>query len=126
MILFANVGFLAYWAYEFFQEQKKTLMIKHAWIYQKVCVCHKKDHQRFQREQQMILRRVQNEAEVAELEALIDTLQQAKDIYASGAALDKDQKFRHLFKKFYNDIIVEIDINKVQSESEQRLNMMLS
>jgi hypothetical protein len=42
----------------------------------------------------MILRKTQNEAEVAELESLIDNLQQAKEIYAGGQSLEKDQKFR--------------------------------
>jgi|LauGreDrversion4_2_1035121.scaffolds.fasta_scaffold36132_1 hypothetical protein len=60
-------------------------MIKHAWVYRLICVCHKKDQSRFEREQQIILRKVQNEGEVAELESLIDTLQQAKEIYASGS-----------------------------------------
>ena len=33
VILMANVGFLVFWAYSFVSEIKKTLMIKHAWVY---------------------------------------------------------------------------------------------
>jgi hypothetical protein len=51
VILMANVGFLVFWAYSFFSEIKKTLMIKHAWVYKLICVCHKKDQDRFEREQ---------------------------------------------------------------------------
>ena len=51
VILMANFGFIVFWAYSFFNEIKKTLMIKHAWVYKVICVCHKKDQDRFESEQ---------------------------------------------------------------------------
>lgn len=100
VILLVNLSFIIFWLYCFFHELKKTLIIKQAWLYRALFVCHKKDEQRFEREQAMMERKVQNEGEVSELEGLIDMLQQVKGIYAEGQALDKDQKFRFLFKRF--------------------------
>jgi hypothetical protein len=59
------------------------------------------------------------------LESLIDLLQHTKEIYAGGQALDRDQRFRYLYKKFVLDL-KDLDVTRVQSESEQRLNMMIT
>jgi hypothetical protein len=53
---------------------KKTLFTKHAWVYKMVCICQKKDEQKFEREQALVIKKQKNEEEVNELEALIDAL----------------------------------------------------
>lgn len=52
-------------------------------------------------------------------------MQHTKEIYAGGQALDRDQRFRYLYKKFVLDL-KDLDVTRVQSESEQRLNMMIT
>lgn len=74
VILVVNVGFFIFWGQQFFNELKKTLFIKQAWIYKLVCVCHKKDAEKFEREKALVLRKQANEDEVNELEGLIDSL----------------------------------------------------
>ena len=68
---------------------------------------------------------MQNEAEVTELETLIDTLQQVKEIYASGESLERDKRFRYLFKKFFIEL-KDIDVTKIQSVKDKVLSLMIS
>ena len=71
------------------------------------------------------MQKQQNEEEVNELEALIDTLQQAKETYAGGHSLEKDKKFKNLFKKFKNELTL-IEVTKIQSEKDTMLSMFTS
>ncbi len=87
-----------------------------------LCVCLKKDQEKFEREKTLLLQKIANENEVNELEALIDSLTVAKEIYAGGHSLEKDRKFKQIFKKFKNDL-ARIEVGKVQSEQEIRMAM---
>jgi hypothetical protein len=43
---------------------------------------------------------------------LIDSLTFAKEIYAGGHSLEKDRKFKQIFKRFKNELAL-IDVGKV-------------
>ena len=122
VILVVNLGFFIFWGFQFFNELKKTLFIKQAWLYKLICVCHKKDADKFEREKALILMKQANEDEVNELEALIESLTQAKEIYAGGHSLDNDKRFKAVYKRFKNELSM-IDIGKIQSEKDVRLAM---
>ncbi len=90
VILIVNIAFIFFWLYSFCKEINKQLRIKYEWLYKRLFVCFGKEVAKFEREKILLVKSIQNEATVVELESLIDDLQKVKTIYAGGRSLAKD------------------------------------